>query len=1319
MAAELIEDFDDAAAVIARLAENPTIAAEKDHRGWYPLHHGMVSGAPPDAMAAVLRAHPAAAAEAVDVHPDADRHQRDNETMFALHLGMAHGAPAESIVAVLNAHSAAAAVPNGKGCYPLHLGMSSPASVEAIVAVLNAHASAAAKKCSFWERSSSGHDHECSGMYPLHCGMKHEAPTDAILAVLNAHPAAAAEKDSDGYHPLHYAMAKNASVEAIMAVLYAHPAAAAEKDRDRKYPLHWALQTRASVEGILAVLNACTAATGEKDLSGATPLHYAMSMQAPGEVVLALLKEHPAAATVTDEVGCYPLHYGMGQGAATEAILAVLNAHPAAAAQKDASGKYPLQYGLVPSLELDGLERTPIQPARAASAKAILAVCKAHPLPLHHAMEHKVPAEIILTLFNAHTAAAAAKDGDGCYPLHFGMANYAASEVVLAVLKAHPAAAAGKDIEGSYPIHYGMNAPAPAEAILAVLNAHPAAAAEKNDAGRCPLHYGMEKSAPVEAILAVLKAHPGAATEKDTAGCYPLHCGMSIHGAPAPAEAILAVLNAHPTAAAEKNDDGELPLHLGMGHGAATEAILAVLNAHPGAVAEKDNCKQYPLHAGMSFPASAEAILTVLKANPDCTAFMDLAGMTPLHHGMQNKAPIEAILAVLNANPGATRVEDTDKFFPLHYGMMSGDEINVEAVLAVLNEYPGAAAKKAVYDFFPLHCGMKMQSPTEIIVAVLNAHPAAATARSNLTQSALRLGANDPSTSPTTLRIVLAAQSEAAGFDENDLEPLFKLAGNRDGDTDPWMKVRLELDCQLSLMNSVRTKYGYEANADPHFGRLRALLDATITWEGASRLTPGELCPGWTALMVAAALEAEEAFFWLLNQHAADPSFVHGDPELLNRKAVDSAKASHTASILKWGQAWGRLLGRYEIEEGTPKHVSATCCLVFATDLEAATEIVVTHSDKSTTAYPDYKSLCERYHWSPQDADLKKEFDSAVETGGVFQEKKVSMVTHDTLALKFMYDPKAVERELGCRQRLDGTPTVVSILTHYNGTYITAEALKHFPQIRLSTEQPGDSTILDHLLVMVRGSIDLGDSMSHGDFAGKNMLRVRSISASVAKCLQDIHAIGRITHGDVKKGNFVLLPNGEYAAIDLDAAAEIDGSALAGPKSTSSGCVPPEQAAIVLHRRRLARAVFNHIAPATTVENDKHELSKETFSRFCADIGLDGSNSQDARWLTHFNTQFVLMDEDGDNTLSVAEFCTFFADPSRAKALNRYHDEKHVGDSNLDAAVKERLQAEFQQAVDIQDWSQVAAVSAKIETLDQTNVDIPNDVFASAAHDTW
>ena len=104
----------------------------------------------------------------------------------------------------------------------------------------------------------------------------------------------------------------------------------------------------------------------------------------------------------------------------------------------------------------------------------------------------------------------------------------------------------------------------------------------------------------------------------------------------------------------------------------------------------------------------------------------------------------------------------------------------------------------------------------------------------------------------------------------------------------------------------------------------------------------------------------------------------------------------------------------------------------------------------------------------------------------------------------------------------------------------------------------------NHLLVMECGNKnDLSDVISHK----KAIFMVRFIAIQIAKCLQFLNEECKVMHGDVKARNFVSGSEGfGYAAIDLDNAALID-KENAGQKRTSSGYLPPEQAAVEYHLR--------------------------------------------------------------------------------------------------------------------------------------------------------
>lgn len=196
------------------------------------------------------------------------------------------------------------------------------------------------------------------------------------------------------------------------------------------------------------------------------------------------------------------------------------------------------------------------------------------------------------------------------------------------------------------------------------------------------------------------------------------------------------------------------------------------------------------------------------------------------------------------------------------------------------------------------------------------------------------------------------------------------------------------------------------------------------------------------------------------------------------------------------------------------------------------------------------------------------------------------------VALKFLSDYDAFCRELDKRYLIrqsektgDKQNTnlsyVVSVLACYtskseeevlslgSGEYagqIVCDAnfddLKSYEHIRLTSEDKCRK--LGYLLVMECGAgLDLNDVISHQNIAGRDLPLVLSIGARIAECLQFLNEECHINHGDVKARNFISLGVGAgYAAIDLDNSASILEGERMGLKRTSSGYLPPEQAAM-------------------------------------------------------------------------------------------------------------------------------------------------------------
>ena len=284
-------------------------------------------------------------------------------------------------------------------------------------------------------------------------------------------------------------------------------------------------------------------------------------------------------------------------------------------------------------------------------------------------------------------------------------------------------------------------------------------------------------------------------------------------------------------------------------------------------------------------------------------------------------------------------------------------------------------------------------------------------------------------------------------------------------------------------------------------------VDAGRQATGTGPPTP-ELCEGWTALEIALDLKAFNCFFWLLEQRQAGglwssrTAVPHGDPEFADRRVVRAARESRNPRVKEWGTKYGLLLELYDVPLGPVQHVSDTCVVANAT-LNGAPVVI-----------------------------------------------------------KLMLDEEAFNREIKCREDLPDSDFIIPTLASH--TDVAPADLAPFPQLRLAGAAGAQN--LPYLLVMPCGvGGDLFDVMAHANVAGKDAFAVRAIAVDIAKCLQFLHERG-VMHGDIKSRNLVSLGPGKgYAVIDLDAAATIDGIQLAGEKQTSSSCLPPEQAAVLLH----------------------------------------------------------------------------------------------------------------------------------------------------------
>ena len=211
------------------------------------------------------------------------------------------------------------------------------------------------------------------------------------------------------------------------------------------------------------------------------------------------------------------------------------------------------------------------------------------------------------------------------------------------------------------------------------------------------------------------------------------------------------------------------------------------------------------------------------------------------------------------------------------------------------------------------------------------------------------------------------------------------------------------------------------------------------------------------------------------------------------------AIGSPSQELKHWAKTWGTFRGRYRLI-GSHVHMSGTCLVIFAADLERSGILVA------------LKLMHNRAEWL-REQDMRK------------------------LPSGHLLDAQHVV------QLIDGT----------------AEELEEDAGA-LDVRLKGDDSYR-FLLVMQQAERDLSDALSHFRFAGRDRQEVIKILTQVAAHLKYLNEdCGRI-HGDLKARNLIQMKIGMeliWLLIDMDASCAI--GELAGQKVTSSASFPPEMA---------------------------------------------------------------------------------------------------------------------------------------------------------------
>jgi serine/threonine protein kinase len=218
-------------------------------------------------------------------------------------------------------------------------------------------------------------------------------------------------------------------------------------------------------------------------------------------------------------------------------------------------------------------------------------------------------------------------------------------------------------------------------------------------------------------------------------------------------------------------------------------------------------------------------------------------------------------------------------------------------------------------------------------------------------------------------------------------------------------------------------------------------------------------------------------------------------------------------------------LRKYRLEK-QPKHVSESCVVVFGTE-------TIKENDGRMVENP---------------VVLKFMSTREMFCNEVYQRREVEKRSKDDskyiVPIKASFSSMSID-EFDCKK--------VNLATE----------LVPYPNIRLKGSD------LKYVIVMdCGGGYDLHDFISHQNIAGKDLLVVASIAKEIALCLKFLNENCGVCHGDVKARTFVARGVGlvGFAAIDMDNSSLI-GRETVGKKRTSTGYLPPEQAAIVAFER--------------------------------------------------------------------------------------------------------------------------------------------------------
>ncbi|KAG7343441.1 ankyrin repeat domain protein [Nitzschia inconspicua] len=1070
-----------------------------------------------------------------------------------LHVAVTKGVSVELIQLVLEMNPKMAEEQNTEGNCPLMEGLVAGASEEALYAILDGSEEVS---CNCVNNNNE---------YALHLAVQKASP-GLVRRILHANTAATmAQSLNEDEVPLHRLMASEYSEELVdefLSKFWKARETARVRDRFGRTALHAAINNRAPKHTIMAVVKAFPDAIGIEDNHKRTPLddcifldyirkdlltdayektcrergfsvndilqeykprgtqinqgwnslHVAMSKRADSWKVDILLKSSPNMARKQNEAGNFPLHEGLLHHGTPQSVVDVIAAHPDACITPNNNGEYALHHAAYAS---SSMIINMVQEIHPAAVSCVSTSSRRTPLHMLVGRQDRIVAVSSIERL-ARGNAINQRDINGDTPLHIAIKNSLSENVVTFLLYEYPNGAKIPDKQGHLPLHHAIRNQFSEDLLVNLLGANSDAVRMKfGDEGFLPLHLAMKYRA-----------------------------GSSF---------VSALIEQNDKVVSMKTSDGSTPLLMALKYDADFDSFVSVLSLYKGAWKVGDEEEMIPLHIALMRGAPKTIIATLIDAGPDAIKYRNNHGHTPFHAGIVPAMYVLHQRYPEHFQPVQVRGNDVhpasflqNKFAPERDKNPLRDLLNIlENLDEIISYFPEVSEQKDADGNLPLLLFCMTFNPSVIKLTGVDLQKAARAVTSTFENIYKANPQAAEVTGPfvgTPINVLVGECCMAKSLQqllvlESSMRLSILLQNVRDGRA---------LQPLCNLENQVSLFAFFVLFCDGHS------LSAGKRYEYLSLDLNREILKGWSILDILADFDTVSSAGILLQILRDQKTKVDMANELIQitnedgekmiefrslevvsetvrTRIADRAKLVNVSAELRlWGQAYGRFLKRYRLEK-QPKHVSETCVVVFGTE-------AIKQEDGQIGEHP--------------------------------------------VALKFMCSRDTFLREIKKRPVLDDKGISSQYIFPIRETF-SSRGIDEFKceKVDLQTElEPYKDTIklegldLKYVIVMDCGAgYDLHDFISHQNIAGKDLLTVTTIAKEIALCLKYLNEKCGIIHGDVKARNFVAKGVGfiGFAAIDLDNASTI-GREHAGMKQTSSGYLPPEQAAIEAFERTYA-----------------------------------------------------------------------------------------------------------------------------------------------------